>query len=234
LKLELNSLERRRSRGRTTIEVVLRDDLGDQTHPPAFQIGAVVFDLGGVVADFRPEERLEAFAAATGFAPEEIRSRLFESGFDAASDRGEYSLAQAYAAGIALLDNRITEHDFAACYCTAFAPNDDILDLAGALPVRTALLTNNGPILLDQLPRRFARLIRTFDPVVFSCEAGATKPDPRPYRYAAERLGMAPAQVLFIDDTTRNIDGAIRAGMQAVLFKGIEALKPELEQRGLL
>lgn len=38
----------------------------------------------------------------------------------------------------------------------------------------------------------------------------------------------------FRPDVPRNIEGAIHAGMQAVLFKGIAALEPELKGRGLL
>ena len=198
------------------------------------QVDAVVFDLGGVVAAFRPEQRLRAFAAATGFTGSEVRSRLFESGFDPACNRGRYSLQEAYAAGILLLDHRLDQATFAECWCTAFVPDDEMLDLIGALHSRTGLLTNNGPILLEQLPARLPRVVAAFDAIVFSCQAGAPKPDPRPYRHMSAQLDIASERILFVDDSQANVEGALNAGMQAILFRDIGSLGRLLRKRGLL
>ncbi len=55
---------------------------------------------------------------------------------------------------------------------------------------------------------------------VLSCEVGITKPDPRMYELACERLGVAPSRCLYIGDGNSNeLTGASNAGMTAVLIR---------------
>ena len=69
----------------------------------------------------------------------------------------------------------------------------------------------------------FAGLV---DDAVFSCSVGLVKPDARIYRLAAERLGLEPAEYLFVGDGANDeLAGAERAGMKAVLI-----LRPEQEE----
>jgi putative hydrolase of the HAD superfamily len=53
------------------------------------------------------------------------------------------------------------------------------------------------------------------DDAVFSCSVGLAKPDERIFRLAAERLGIAPQNCLFIDDREENLEAAVRVGMDA-------------------
>lgn len=53
--------------------------------------------------------------------------------------------------------------------------------------------------------------------VVLSCEVGCAKPDPRIYRLALDRLGVAPERALLIDDTSGHVAAAVSAGLQAHL-----------------
>ena len=55
-----------------------------------------------------------------------------------------------------------------------------------------------------------------WDVVLSSEEVGALKPDPAPFLEIAERLGMAPAEVLYVGNNYRyDVIGAKRAGMKA-------------------
>jgi putative hydrolase of the HAD superfamily len=53
---------------------------------------------------------------------------------------------------------------------------------------------------------------------IYSHEEGVRKPDLRIYAIAAERLGVPPAEIVFLDDLPENIDAARAFGMRAVLF----------------
>lgn len=44
------------------------------------------------------------------------------------------------------------------------------------------------------------------------------KPDPAIYRLAAERMGIAPARLLFYDDLAENVEGARALGWQAEVY----------------
>jgi putative hydrolase of the HAD superfamily len=60
-------------------------------------------------------------------------------------------------------------------------------------------------------------LLERLDAVVLASDAGAAKPDPRAFAAALRRLGVAPAEALFVgDDAARDLEGARRAGLRAV------------------
>jgi putative hydrolase of the HAD superfamily len=66
------------------------------------------------------------------------------------------------------------------------------------------------------LPEHLERigLARWFDTVVTSAEAGAPKPDPRPFRLALERLGVDPDRALHVGDRPEDEAGARAAGLR--------------------
>lgn len=67
-----------------------------------------------------------------------------------------------------------------------------------------------------ELGRRAAtRLDVDWDVLVAAEEAGAYKPRPEPYRLALERLGLAPARVLFVAGSPFDLPGAAGVGMRA-------------------
>ncbi|HET7856735.1 MAG TPA: HAD family hydrolase [Gaiellaceae bacterium] len=75
----------------------------------------------------------------------------------------------------------------------------------------------------------------TFDAPVFSCDVGVAKPDPRIYELCCRRLGIRPAEALFVGDgATYELPGAERVGMTAVQLRvpGEELTEPGKEWRG--
>jgi putative hydrolase of the HAD superfamily len=69
------------------------------------------------------------------------------------------------------------------------------------------------------------------DELVFSCDVGVSKPDPRIYEIACERLGVEPADCLFVGDGANDeLPGAERFGMTALQLRAPgEPLTPEGE-----
>lgn len=67
-----------------------------------------------------------------------------------------------------------------------------------------------------------------FDATVLSYEAGCVKPDEKMYRLIAERLEVNTSECLLIDDQQRHCDGAIDAGMQAVLYENFNQAKRDI------
>ncbi len=68
-----------------------------------------------------------------------------------------------------------------------------------------------------------------FDAVVISAEVGMRKPDPEIYLLAAERIGVPPAECVFVDDLLHNVDGARSVGMEAIVHRSAEFTLPRLE-----
>lgn len=88
-------------------------------------------------------------------------------------------------------------------------------------------LSNAGGNWLDELftPDQ----IKLFDDVVISSEVGYIKPDAKIYELAAERLGINTKECIFVDDRQQHVDGAINAGMQAILYNNFPQMQQELE-----
>ena len=61
-----------------------------------------------------------------------------------------------------------------------------------------------------------------FDAVVLSSDVGLAKPDTAIFTLLAERLGCDPKDCIMIDDSAVNCNGAIDAGMQAVVYESTE------------
>lgn len=52
-----------------------------------------------------------------------------------------------------------------------------------------------------------------FDTVVISGEVGRRKPEPAIYTLAAERLGLPPEEIVFVDDLRPKVRGAAAVGV---------------------
>jgi putative hydrolase of the HAD superfamily len=92
--------------------------------------------------------------------------------------------------------------------------------------VRTGLLSNSmGAGRYDR--SSFAEL---FDGVVISGEVGLHKPQPEIFELACERVGLSPADCVFVDDLRENCEGAEAIGITAVLHRGADTTLPELEK----
>lgn len=69
-----------------------------------------------------------------------------------------------------------------------------------------------------------------FDIMVLSHEVGMTKPDPTIYLHAAEMLGIAASECVFLDDSEGHCDGARAVGMHAITYKDFNQAKRELNE----
>ncbi len=77
----------------------------------------------------------------------------------------------------------------------------------------TALLSNSWGC--DEYPR--ADFPGLFDTVVLSGEVGMRKPEEEIFQHAAQALGLAPEDCVFIDDMKANVAAAQACGMTGVL-----------------
>ena len=196
--------------------------------PP--RVTTMLFDLGDVVCRFRPQRRLAALAAASGLPAQEIHVRLWESGFSQACDSGHYTATEMYERACVLLAWQPSYTTFQALWVQAFEPDEAVLTLVDRVRryVRTGLLTNNPPLLLDALPNFLPQVHRRFEPLLFSFEFGAMKPSAALFTAVLARLRQPAQEILLIDDAAANVDGARAAGMQACRFTTVDTLSADL------
>lgn len=94
---------------------------------------------------------------------------------------------------------------------------------------KVALLSNIDKGTMEKLfPERERHEI--FDEFFVSGEIGITKPSPKIFEIAAERLGLRTDECVIIDDMQENVEGASVAGMESILFTSMPNLKSDLRQ----
>lgn len=93
---------------------------------------------------------------------------------------------------------------------------------------RTALLSNSfaGARTREQERYQFAEMT---DLIIYSHEQGIAKPDPRIFALTCERLGVQPAEVVFLDDAECNVVAARELGLHAVLYQNTAQAIADIE-----
>lgn len=120
-----------------------------------------------------------------------------------------------------------------------FEPWPDVRAVLARLEGTTRFIVTNCS---RELGARAAKRAGSFDLVMTAEEAGAYKPDPRPYRAALAALGIEPSQVLFVAGSAHDVGGATRVGMdvywanrgQVAAPTDGTALRNEPDLRGLV
>lgn len=82
---------------------------------------------------------------------------------------------------------------------------------------KLGLLSTHAREWIEYCQEKF-RFIELFDQVSFSYEEGVSKPDPKAYQTILTKLGSAPQECVFIDDTPDNVSAAQAIGMNGIVF----------------
>jgi putative hydrolase of the HAD superfamily len=186
---------------------------------------AVVFDLFGTLAPFSAgafDRTLAAMAAALAVPLEDFRP-LWTTAY-LAQEQGiavETALEQLCRA----IGQAVDPHGISAASALfvtfergTLAPRPEALPVLLALRqggYRTGLISNCPTIVSELWPA--SPLAPHFDVVLFSCQAGLSKPDPRIYQLACTRLGVRADRCLYVGDGgSHELSGAAACGMTAV------------------
>jgi len=181
----------------------------------------VIFDLGGVVFD-SPLHAIAAYERELGIAAGAVNRLVVATGPAGAwsrLERGELRLEAFYdrfEAECAAAGHPLCARTLMARIAAASRPRPAMVEAVRrihARGLRTAALTNNW-VGDAEAPRDGLRAL--FDVVVESAVEGLRKPDPRIYHRVLERLGVAPAEAVFLDDIGRNLKPARALGMHTI------------------
>ena len=197
----------------------------------------VLFDLDHTLVHYDHDVRVRTLAERCGAGPERVMEALTHSGLERDSDLGLFD-AEGHARELSRrLGVPASLDDCIAARAAAMSPITESVAMAHAVArhARVAILTNNGLMVRDHLHVLCPALSPLFDGRVFcSAEFGVGKPDPAVFLRSAERLGLSPAEILFIDDKAANAEAARRVGMDALHYAGPQALRGSLQARALL
>jgi putative hydrolase of the HAD superfamily len=188
----------------------------------------IIFDLGGVLMDFRGPERLAALLGER--CDEELRRKWSSSQWHQAFGLGRCT-SEEFAEGAVIewdLDLSPSEflREFATWPAGPFEGAVELLQtLHGSIPM--ACLTDTCPTHWDLHLTKWG-LVQYFDWTFASHELGMVKPNPKLYDHVIKTIGVAPGRLLFLDDNIGNVRAARRSGMQAQQVRGIAEVRAVL------
>jgi epoxide hydrolase-like predicted phosphatase len=194
-------------------------------------VRAIVFDVGGVLEVNPATGWPERWAVRLGLSADELAERMDR--LWSGGDIGSVTLAEIErrtADGLDLDAGALLElmNDAWAEYLGSL--NRPLAEYFRSLrpSFRTGILSNSfvGAREREQDAYGFEDMC---DAIVYSHEVGHLKPEPAAYRVVSERLGVAPADVLFLDDVQANVDGARAVGMRAITFLDTRQAISEIE-----
>lgn len=191
----------------------------------------VIFDFGGVLVNWRPQEIIDSFYAEPELR-EALRTHAFQHGDWLDMDRGtldEASVVRRCAARMARPESeleRLFDHVRAA-----LTPIEATVAMLRELRARAGLklygLSNMSEAIFAYLDERHD-FFKLFDGIVVSAAVKLLKPEPAIYEHLRDRFDLDFAESVFIDDLERNVESARRVGLPAIRFETPEQVRREL------
>ena len=200
---------------------------------------ALIFDFGNVLSFFDYDRIGVNLGKPLGMTGREFIEHARASGFSPLHmqyERGKISSESFSAALCRLVGIDVPHADFVAAWEDIFTLNAPVAEMVAELKGRgypLVLGSNTNEIHAAFFQREFAEALAPFDRLVFSHEVGHMKPAREFYLACAEAAGADPAECVFIDDLPENVQGAKDAGLRAILFTGVDALRRDLIRQGV-
>jgi HAD superfamily hydrolase (TIGR01509 family) len=198
-------------------------------------IDTVVFDVGNVLLDWDPRHLYRKVFA------DKDRMEWFLANVCTPSWNIEQDRGRSFAVAIAELVARHPQWEHEIRAFDERWEETVAGEIAGSVAILNRLkgkvalyaITNFSREKYAVTLERFA-FLKHFEGVVVSAHEGLLKPDLAIYRLFLDRYGREAGSCLFIDDSQRNVDGALAAGMQAIRFRSAAELATDLAKFGLI
>ena len=197
-------------------------------------IDVVVFDLGGVLAEFGGVERMRVLSGIDD--DEELWQRWLTCEWVRRFERGHCS-AEDFAAGVVGdWQLTVTPEAFIAEFgewLVGPLPGAEQLVTETKAAVPVAVLSNTNQVHWNAGAGSWP-LLDLFDHTFLSFELGMVKPDPEIFSHVVEALDAAADRVLFLDDNWLNVEQAREAGLRAERAVGVSAAREVLVAAGVV
>ena len=202
----------------------------------AGSVDVLLFDLGGVVVDIDFRRCFKRWADSSGKGIEFIASRFnFDTAYEqherGAMGIGAYFQQVRLALEVDQDDGELLEgwNDIYVGVVPGIGP----LLAAAAAKFPLYAFTNSNQTHKAVWSQRFAEDLEVFTATFVSCDIGHRKPERVAFDCVAEMIGVPPSRILFFDDLTENVAGALDAGLQAVHVSTTSSVSAALVQLGV-
>jgi HAD superfamily hydrolase (TIGR01509 family) len=193
---------------------------------------AVVFDLDGTLIDSEALVR-EAYFTTSGQFGVALSDAQFLSLVGLNRDDNDIQLRGYFGADFPLEDFHTANRTFLLQRVAPLKPGAlELLDALDELGSPYALATSSGP---PWVARHFTahRLADRFKAVVTRADCTNGKPHPEPYLKASAALGVAPMDVLALEDSHAGVRAAHAAGCMTIMIPDLLGANEEMRAKAL-
>jgi len=194
-------------------------------------ITAILFDFGGVLAEEGFRNGLISLANEQNLDVAAIPAQGMRAVYDSGFVLGKGTAADFWVLMRSRTGLQGNEEDLTQRILDGFVIRPGMIQLVRTLKARgyiTGILSDQTHW-LDRLDKRDG-FYKEFDHIFNSYYLGKGKQDPTLFTDVADRLGMLPGQILFVDDDSGNIARARERGYQVLQFFNQQELLIELEK----
>ncbi|MEI7616737.1 MAG: HAD family phosphatase [Actinomycetota bacterium] len=194
------------------------------------EIKLVIFDIGRVILDFDHMITCNKLAKYSKKDADYIYDFIFNSEALKEYEKGKINSLEMFNIVSLELGLGITYEKFREIWRDIFYLKEGIEKLIHRVKnfAAIAVLSNTDEIHFDFI-REKVEIIKDFDWLFLSYEAGCRKPEKEIFEYAINKTGISPGEIIFIDDISEFVYAANQAGINGILFKDINTLRKDLE-----
>lgn len=188
---------------------------------------AIIFDMGGVLVDLDVEAAKQAFKDSLNYTEiDNIIDACHQKGFFSDMEEGKITADEFRARVLAgSREGSLPEDVDKALHhiLVGIEPYKGPLLRKLAEKYDVYMLSNNNPICVPKAAQMFEEagfsMENDFKKCFISYQMKALKPSAEFYRAVVAAIGIPSEEMLFIDDSQSNVDGAIAAGLPAVYYE---------------
>lgn len=198
----------------------------------------VVFDLGGVLLEWKPDQILAQLYPEDPGTQALVKKEVLQHPDWLALDKGTLSEEEAIRRFQQRTGRPLPEMkklmDTVRETLIPIQPTFALLEALSKEGMHLYCVSNMQTAVFAYLEKRYD-FWGKFKGLVISAHVRMIKPDAEIFHHLFSRFGLAPAESLFIDDHPPNVESARRLEMQAILFQGADDCRRQLQQlHGLL
>ncbi len=197
-------------------------------------VKVIVFDLGQVLIKFDLELALRRLLEVCNASFEDVATFFTLSDAERLFTEGKISGREFYDKVKSRFNITVDFAEFCVKYNTIFEIDKEVEDIIVELKknYRIATLSNTNEIHFDYIMETYP-VMKLFDEYVVSFREKCQKPHYEIFQKALTRLGVAPTNVVFIDDNEANVIAAGQIGIRSIHYESPHELVEKLRKYGV-
>lgn len=194
----------------------------------------IVFDLGGVLLEWRPDQILAQLYPEDRETQALVQREVFQHSDWLALDKGMLTEEEAIRLFRQRTGRPLSEMkklmDTVRETLIPIPPTFALLEELSKDGMTLYCVSNMQNNVFAYLQKRYG-FWGKFKGLVISAHVRMIKPDVEIFNHLFSRYGLVPSACLFIDDHPPNVESARRLEMEAILFRGADDCRRELQKR---